>query len=63
MNYDELSELTSTDKDDLRELYHLAWSGALTHINGTPIQFVRPFHTFRPFSESLLSISSSGGVL
>jgi hypothetical protein len=43
MNYGNKSVLTSDDKADLKSLYTLAWSGQLTHINGTPIQFVRPF--------------------
>jgi hypothetical protein len=45
MNYGAQSELTQADKDDLRRLYRLAWSNELTNINGTPIRFVRPFHT------------------
>ena len=45
MNYGDESILTDNDKNDLKRLYELAWSGALTHINGTPIRFVRPFHT------------------
>jgi len=45
MNYGEHSMLTHDDRDDLRRLYELAWRGALTHINGTPIQLVRPFNT------------------
>ncbi|PWJ58646.1 hypothetical protein CLV98_10311 [Dyadobacter jejuensis] len=45
MNYGDQSELTSDDKNDLRTLYHLAWNGKLTHVNGTPIKFVTPFHS------------------
>lgn len=48
MNYGVLSELTDTDKADLERLYEEAWSGMLTHINGTPIELVRPYHTFAP---------------
>jgi hypothetical protein len=44
MNYGEKSRLTSADKADLKRLYQAAWGGDLTHINGTPIRFVRPFH-------------------
>ena len=44
MNYGGQSQLTSADKSDLKRLYQLAWSGALTEINGTPIRFVKPFH-------------------
>lgn len=43
MNYGSLSELTPQDKSDLTLLYQSAWSGALTHVNGTPIRLVRPF--------------------
>ena len=45
MNYGNDSVLTPEDKSDLKRLYQLAWSGRLTHINRTPIRFVRPFHT------------------
>jgi hypothetical protein len=45
MNYGNLSELTDDDKSDLKLLYEMAWSGKLTNINGTPIRFVRPYHT------------------
>jgi hypothetical protein len=45
MNYGGQSELTPDDKNDLRRLYQLAWSGELTEVNRTPIRFVRPFHT------------------
>ena len=44
MNYGVNSELTSPDKADLKKLYQLVWSGALTEINGTPIRLVRPYH-------------------
>lgn len=45
MNYGDKSELTKDDKNDLKRLYQMAWDGKLTNINGTPIQFVKPFHT------------------
>jgi len=45
MNYGPESELTENDKSDLQRLYQMAWSGELTKINGTPIQFIRAFHT------------------
>jgi hypothetical protein len=45
MNYGTNSTLTDADKSDLRRLYELAWSGQLTQINGTPIRFMKPFHT------------------
>jgi Metallo-peptidase family M12B Reprolysin-like len=43
MNYGAQSELTDDDRADLKHLYELAWSGELTHINGTPIRLVRTF--------------------
>lgn len=45
MNYGSQSVLTPADKADLKRLYQLAWGGELTQINGTPIRFVRPYHT------------------
>ncbi|MBS1831048.1 MAG: matrixin family metalloprotease [Acidobacteria bacterium] len=45
MNYGENSKLTEVDKQDLKRLYQLAWSGELSDINGTPIRFVNPHHT------------------
>ena len=45
MNYGSQSVLTADDKADLKTLYQLAWCGELTHINGTPIKLVKPFHT------------------
>src|SRR5262249_50749441 len=45
MNYVADSVLTQDDKADLKRLYRMAWSGELTNINGTPIKFVKPFHT------------------
>lgn len=45
MNYGADSKLTKQDRADLKTLYELAWSGELTKINGTPIKFVKPFHT------------------
>jgi len=57
MNYGNLSELTDTDKDDLRRLYQLARSGALTHINGTPIRLVKPFHTLTSSPHSMVAVS------
>lgn len=43
MNYGPQSVMTENDRSDLKRLYELAWSGALTDINGTPIQLVYPF--------------------
>lgn len=48
MNYGALSELTDADKDDLMLLYESAWSGELTHINGTPIRLVKPYSALAP---------------
>jgi hypothetical protein len=45
MNYGAQSVLTGDDRSDLKRLYHAAWAGQLTHINSTPIKFVKPFHT------------------
>jgi hypothetical protein len=45
MNYGQLSMLTEADKNDLKRLYQMVWSGQLTNINGTPIRLVQPFHT------------------
>ncbi len=44
MNYGNLSELTDDDKNDLAQLYRLAWSGELTDVNGTPIRFISSYH-------------------
>ncbi len=48
MNYGQFSELTDADREDLMLLYQSAWSRELTHINGTPIQFVKPFSASAP---------------
>lgn len=45
MNYGSDSVLTEQDRKDLTNLYQAAWSGSLGAINGTPIKFVKPFHT------------------
>lgn len=44
MNYGADSRMTDTDRNDLKTLYRLAWSGAITQINGTPIRLVKPYH-------------------
>jgi hypothetical protein len=56
MNYGPDSKLTPADRADLKKLYQLAWSGQLTHINGTPIKFVKPFHTSGAGSEELIAL-------
>jgi hypothetical protein len=55
MNYGSKSVLTDDDKADLKRLYQMAWSGELTEINGTPIKFVRPFHTTGVSVEDLVA--------
>jgi hypothetical protein len=57
MNYGELSQLTDTDRSDLKTLYELAWSGQLTQINGTPIKFVKPYHD-TPVTEGALVMAA-----
>lgn len=47
MNYGEDSQLTQNDRDDLKLLYELVWSGELEDINGTPIELMRPFSFHR----------------
>ena len=44
MNYGRMSELTTDDKNDLKNLYESVWNGSLDNINGTPIVQFRPFH-------------------
>lgn len=58
MNYGPDSKLTADDKSDLKRLYQLAWSGQLTHINGTPIKFVKPFHDSGTVAESPVAIAA-----
>lgn len=54
MNYGSESRLTAEDRSDLKRLYSLAWSGELTNVNGTPIKFVKPFHTIAAPTENVL---------
>ncbi len=56
MNYGDLSELTDEDRSDLKRLYQAAWSGQITAINGTPIRFVKPFHTIGELQDGLVSV-------
>ena len=44
MNYGVQSKMTDADREDLRTLYDLVWSGELTEINGTDIKLVKPWH-------------------
>lgn len=57
MNYGNLSMLTSDDRNDLKRLYKSAWTGELAQINGTPIRFVKPFHTSGVAPESIVAVS------
>lgn len=45
MNYGPDSRMNETDRSDLKRLYELAWSGALTDVNGTKIRLVAPYHS------------------
>jgi len=56
MNYGTQSVLTADDRADLKRLYQLVWSGDLTHVNGTPIKLVRPFHGSGAGPESLVAV-------
>jgi len=57
MNYGSDSRLTNDDRQDLRRLYQLVWSGELTEINGTPIRLVRPFHAIGAQPEAVIEVS------
>jgi hypothetical protein len=57
MNYGAQSTLTDDDRADLKRLYQTAWSGELTHINGTPIRFVKPFSTINGLPQELVSVA------
>lgn len=56
MNYGSMSALADADREDLALLYQSAWSGTLTHVNGTPIRFVKPYHTLG--TDSMMAVSS-----
>ncbi len=56
MNYGSQSELTDEDKADLKRLYQTAWSGELSEINRTPIQFMKPFHTTAVPTDNLVAV-------
>lgn len=58
MNYGGDSKLTSADKSDLKRLYQRAWAGQFTHINGTPIKFVRPFHMSGEPVDSIVAVAA-----
>jgi hypothetical protein len=63
MNYGADSKLTAADKKDLKRLYQMAWSGELTHINGTKIKFVRPFHESGAPVEPPLAIAATRTIV
>jgi len=56
MNYGANSKLTDADKSDLKKLYETAWTGQITQINGTPIKFVKPFHTVGEPVENVVAV-------
>jgi hypothetical protein len=57
MNYGSDSKLTIDDKQDLKRLYQLVWSGELTNINGTPIRLVKPFHVAGAQPEAMVEVA------
>jgi Matrixin len=63
MNYGPDSKLTDADKADLKKLYQLAWSGKLTQINGTPIKFVKPFHTIGAALDHLIAVAPGAAAV
>ena len=46
----------ANDRRDLKRLYQMAWSGQLTQINGTPITFVRPYHTVGATPQEMVAV-------
>lgn len=56
MNYGGLSALSAEDKSDLKRLYQSVWSGALTHINETPIRLLKPFNSLTPAPDSMVAV-------
>ena len=56
MNYGSKSVMTDTDRNDLKRLYQMVWSGELTDINRTPIQLVRPFSAFGGSQDNLVAV-------
>ncbi len=43
MNYGPDSQLTATDKSDLRKLYRKVWTREIDDVNGTPVRLFRPY--------------------
>lgn len=61
MNYGPNSRMTPNDRADLTTLYQMVWSGALTAINTTPVQLMRPFSSFAPvFASGPLAMHPTG---
>ena len=56
MNYGGDSKLSDDDRGDLKKLYQMAWAGELTQINGTPIKFMKPFHTMGDPAEDVIAV-------
>lgn len=63
MNYGADSKLTVADREDLKRLYQMAWSGQLTQINGTTVKFVRPFHESGALAEPHLAIAATRTIV
>lgn len=47
MNYGDMSELTDTDREDLKRFYRAVWSGELTEIDGAPIRLFQPYSSLQ----------------
>jgi hypothetical protein len=63
MNYGGDSKLTAADKADLKKLYEKAWAGQISEINGTPIKFVKPFHTVGEAAENVVAVGHMETVI
>jgi len=59
MNYGPKSKLTDADKSDLKKLYQAAWKGELKEINGTPIKFMKPYHTAVGSPDNLVAMPAA----
>jgi hypothetical protein len=63
MNYGALSTLTADDKSDLKRLYQLVWTGAMTDINGTPVRLVKPFSALAPSPDTMVAVAQVDAAL
>jgi len=63
MNYGQLSKLSAADKADLRRLYQLVWTGAMTNINGTPVRLMKPFSAMAPTADTMVAIAQVDAAL